>query len=138
VIQPDGVELNQETWRAVLEFREQVERGELASELEAIRTSSEVGGGGEAVSATLRDRVDLPERIDDPPIEDAVSTAIGRLLDGDETGAIDALAGVVRTPCESEAPRDYETGAGWTASCLRHDDRFQAPADDVRHWSASE
>jgi peptide/nickel transport system ATP-binding protein len=128
VIQPAGVDLDQNVWRAVLDFREQVERGELVSEIDAIRGSSGDDADGEAVPAAVRERADLPETIADPAIEDAVSTAIDRLLDGDEDGAVDALADGVRTPCEAESPRDYETGAGWSAACLRHDERFDDPS----------
>jgi peptide/nickel transport system ATP-binding protein len=138
VIQPDGVELEQEVWRAVMDFRQQVEGGELASELDAIRSSDEAGSDGTAIAVTVRERANLPDRIDEPTIEDAVSTAIDRLLDGDEAGAVDALAGVVRTPCEAEQPRDYETGAGWESACLRHDDRFDdLPKEDSPRRSRS-
>jgi peptide/nickel transport system ATP-binding protein len=129
VIQPADVELDQAVWRAVLDFREQVERGDLAGEVEAIRGSGgkSDGGNDETVAATLRERADLPETIGEPAIEDAVRRAIDRLLDGDREEAREALSGVVQTPCAAESPRQYATKHGWEAACLRHDDRFSEP-----------
>jgi peptide/nickel transport system ATP-binding protein len=118
VIQPDGVDLDQSVWREVLNFRHRTERGAVAGELEAIRETNE---------SALRDHLDVPSQIDDPAVEAAVTEAIGALLDDKREAAVEALAEVVRTPCEREPPGDHETEAGWTAACHRHDDRFAGP-----------
>jgi peptide/nickel transport system ATP-binding protein len=124
VLQPDDINLEQSVWRAVLDFRERLADGDLANERDALRESD-----GEDVPGLLRERSDLPASIDDPAVADAVDDAIERLCADDAAGALEALTAVVRTPCEETAPRLRDTGAGWQAACLLHDDAYERQRD---------
>ncbi|WP_267642826.1 ABC transporter ATP-binding protein [Haloarchaeobius amylolyticus] len=123
VIQPDDVDLPQEQWRRVLDFRQQVESGgidrEGVVELAVARTGadSEDGLSQAELQDALRNEFDLPDELGDGEAEATVSEAIDLVLAEDTDAATDLLADEFWTPCEEDSPATERVGAAHTAAC---------------------
>jgi len=107
-IQPTDVDLEQATWRRVLDARERIAADDVdvaaVRELRAPAGDDGTGlGEGETVAA-LRDEFDLPDPVEDPAVETAVAAALSALADGDREAALGALSETVTTPCEVHEP----------------------------------
>jgi peptide/nickel transport system ATP-binding protein len=139
VIQPDGIDLDQPTWRRLLDFRERVVTGDVDADAvrERLRAgvdapdarSDRAGPGGAAGdggttrgddAARVRAAYDLPATVPDPAVERAVADAVAALLGDDSDRAAAALADAVTTPCAETAPEFTDHGDGHRAACLRH------------------
>ncbi len=125
VIQPEGLELDQELWGNVLDFRERVEKGDV--DLEARRRALSETDDPETVSeddlvAALRDEFDLAE-LSDPSAERTLAEALRELAGGDEDGAATTLQSQFTTPCEQTNPVPEAVGPDHTAACLLHTER---------------
>jgi len=143
VIQPEGIDLEQSTWRAVLDMRERVARGDL--DIEAIRelTAQLEDRDPESLSeaevaGAIRSEFELPGTIGEPAVESAVAEALDALVAEDFENAAAALAGTVTTPCEEHVPRLQGADADHEVAChLRHPpegvdidaDRSASPGD---------
>ncbi len=108
VIQPAEVDLEQATWRRVLDARERIAADDVdvaaVAELYAPAGDDGTALGETETVAALRDEFDLPDRVGDPTVETAVATALSALADGDHETALDALSEAVTTPCEAHEP----------------------------------
>jgi peptide/nickel transport system ATP-binding protein len=136
VIQPDDVDMEQDHWRSLLNFRDTVVADEvdLESVREFVRTEREASGSA-AVKAEVRAEFDLPETLSDASAEATLDDALDRLVDGDREAAAETLSDAFTTPCEQSAPEFADHGDGHQSACLLHQGRGQwdedvAPADD--------
>ena len=113
VVPPEDLDIDQGTFRRVLDFRLAVESGD-------------VSPADDADAARLRERHDLPATLDGDGAETALAGAIEDLLAGDSEAAVDRLEGAFATVCEEEDPALGETPPGHEAACHLHD----PPAED--------
>jgi len=128
VVQPEDLDLDQQTYVRLLQFAKRLSRGALTAEsvsgirdLLAEKQGVDPGDVAEAdIAEQLREEDDLPERTGDPGVDDALDDALSALAEGDVDDAADRLS-MLDTPCAAESPRDVDVGEaeGHKASCLR-------------------
>jgi peptide/nickel transport system ATP-binding protein len=133
VIPPDGIDLPQETWRAVLHFRKQVDAGaidlETITEVHALESGREYEDvtnlePGEIDATTLegwvRDEYELPDRLDDPQAAQALGDALDSLVDGDPDAASETLGETFTTVCERDHPEREAIDRDHSVACHLH------------------
>jgi len=131
VIQPEGIDMNQEHWRSLLNFRDRLVADEvdLESVREFVRTETDSSGPA-AVKSELRTEFDLPERLSDADAERTLDEALDLLVDDRWDAAAERLSESFTTPCEETHPGFTDHGGGRRSACLLHDEGRQW-ADDV-------
>jgi len=128
VIQPDAYEFEQAVWRRVLDFRKQVEAGELheAAVDELARSHAGVDGAatvsGSAYFDAVRAEYDLPDSLGDDDAEAVIDEALEFLANGQSERAADLLGREFTTPCETSAPKPRDVGDDHDAACHLLDD----------------
>ena len=140
VIQPEELNLDQQTYVRLLQFSKRLQRGALTEEsVEGIRDllGEKQGVDPENVPredlvAELREEDDLPQHTGNPQVDNALDDALSALADGDVDEAADRLS-MLATPCASEKPEDVHVGEGGDhkAACLRLTDDYE-PMDAVQ------
>lgn len=136
VIQPPDLDLDRETWRALLDFRVHLrDRGIDLARVERIADGDDPDGGSrhDRLQRAIRAEFNIPSRLDDRAAEAALDAALAALVAGDAGRAAEHLAETFRTPCEAEAPADHALDDDHTAACHLHDDRDareSMPTDD--------
>ncbi|OYR70715.1 peptide ABC transporter ATP-binding protein, partial [Halorubrum sp. E3] len=83
VIQPDGVDIDQEDWRGLLNFRDKVNAGQI--DVEGVRENVAASGTEPTdaeIQAEIRREFDIGETVDDPDLEQTLSEALDLLIDG--------------------------------------------------------
>ncbi|MFC4544302.1 ABC transporter ATP-binding protein [Halosolutus amylolyticus] len=144
VIPPSGIDLPQEIWRAVLNFRKQVEREsidvESIVEVGVLESDGEYEGledpSPDAIDDAdckrwIRTEYDVPDRLDDPRAEAAVDDALDAILEGEAERAKARLAEEFTTVCEREKPELEGCSGGQEAACHLLDDAPAEP-DELR------
>ena len=134
VIQPDGVDVDQEDWRGLLNFRDKVNAGEI--DVEQVRENV-AASGVEPTSAEIQSEIrrefDIGETVDDPELERTLSEALDLLIEEDEEQAGSILSDAITTPCAESVPQRTAHTADHESACLLHGERAPAepnPADD--------
>jgi peptide/nickel transport system ATP-binding protein len=130
VIQPDGVDLEQSSWRGLLNLRDALaaESVDVEQIRENFRTGSDVAATPEAVKDQIRREFDLEAEIPAPEMESLLDEALDEALDGDLEGAATTLARRVTTPCEETVPKRTSHAADHESACLLHGRERSAPA----------
>jgi peptide/nickel transport system ATP-binding protein len=113
VVPPEGYDLPQDEWRALLDLRLRAP----TFDVEAFRERL----NGEEFAAAVREEFGLPPRLADGDAERALDAALDDLAAGDAAAATEELAEAFPTPCRSETPALEETEAGWPAACHRRE-----------------
>ncbi|MFD1644878.1 ABC transporter ATP-binding protein [Haloarchaeobius litoreus] len=123
VIQPDDLDLPQEQFRCALDFRHQVEGGDVDAEgaTELARAHQRDGDSGDVNRddrrRALRAEFDLPDGLDDPTAEESVAAAVDSVLDDDLDAAAEQLSDTFTTVCERETPELERTSEDHVAAC---------------------
>ncbi|MFB6130664.1 MAG: ABC transporter ATP-binding protein [Salinigranum sp.] len=130
IVPPEGLDIDREHWRAVMDFRARLEGGENRAHLEdgavdreTIRASAdEADGGGSDGSepAAIRRRFGLPDRLPDADAERAVADAVEAVADGREGVARRRLAGAFETVCARVHPSLRTLEDGRSVACHLH------------------
>ncbi len=124
VIQPESIDIDQQNWRNLLNFRDRVARQEI--DIQSIKENAIVGDKTEAtaeeIKAQIRSDFELPERVSDPELDSALDESLDKLADEDFEWATERLHEPITTPCEEEDPAYSEHADGHQSACLRHDD----------------
>ena len=101
VIPPDGLGLDQETWRAIFDLR-------LALAADTFERETLVADGAEPAAesfdSTVRSAFDIPNPVPDPEAERVLSEALSRLAADDRDGAMGRLDEAFESPCERGSP----------------------------------
>ncbi len=137
VIPPEALDLSQDVWRRVLDFRQHVRDGVLdpegVAELAALATGNAVTDADlaavpdGAVHDALRREYDLPDPLADADAEAVLDRALDRVAAGDLDGARETLAEAFVTPCEREKPPLEEHSPGRESACLLHEPEYGRP-----------
>jgi len=128
VIQPEGFDLDQEDWRAVMDLR--VHLRDEGIDVAGLRDLVDASAGspdeadGERMKRTIREEFDIPDRLDDREAEDALDDALGAVIATDADAARETLADAFPTPCETTRPANHAVDDGHHAACHLHDERF--------------
>ncbi|QUO47323.1 ABC transporter ATP-binding protein [Halorubrum ruber] len=134
VIQPDGVDVDQDDWRGLLNLRDKINTGEI--DVEQVRENVAASGTeptDSEVQAEIRREFDIGETIDDPELEETLTEAMNLLLDDNAEMAGEFLSDEVTTPCAQTEPSKTAHASDHESACLLHEDRASAepnPADD--------
>ncbi|WP_256392819.1 ABC transporter ATP-binding protein [Natronoarchaeum rubrum] len=131
VIPSEGLDVEQSTFRAAMNFRQRVEADEISAdaihggggpsadaEAETIETATDGGADRDVLVGRLLDR-----EFDERPtgeVGEVVRRAAGHLVDGDRDAAAELLRERFETPCEREEPVRGEGAHG--AACHLVDD----------------
>ncbi len=101
VIPPDGVDIAEETYRAIVDLRLALAEGTFE------RESLEPGAAGSASNSfdsSVRAAFDIPAPVADPAAERVLSDALARLAAEDRNGAVNRLRDTFESPCERGSP----------------------------------
>jgi peptide/nickel transport system ATP-binding protein len=134
VIQPDGIDVDQEDWRGLLNFRDKVTAGEI--DVEDVRENVAASGTeptNAEIQSEIRREFDIGETVGDPDLERTLSEALDLLIDEDDERAGEILMDAITTPCAETDPERTVHAADHESACLRHEGRATAepnPADD--------
>jgi len=136
VIQPDGVDVDQAHWRRVLDFRHEVEDGELDDDAArdlAVAHADVVEMDVDALAhddvvAAVRAEYELPDALGDDDADATLDEALDLVAAGNADAAADLLRDEFRTPCEESTPEARDVGDRHDAACHLLDD--QPVADD--------
>ena len=122
VIQPDDVDLDQSSWRGLLNLRDALAAGSVDVEQirENFRTGSDRDATPEAVKGQIRREFDVAETVSAAEMESLLDTALDEALHGDLEGAAAALSERVTTPCEETVPERTSHGPDHESACLLH------------------
>ena len=135
VIQPDGLEMDQQQYRRVMDMRESLAKGNLSIEeltklaVAEYDTPSEEQVSPADLERAARDEVDLPASFNDPAVDDTVERAISQIVEGDQAGAVDTLAETFESRCERTVPETVAVDGDHTAACHLVDGRPTAASD---------
>ena len=135
MIQPDGLEMDQQQYRRVMDMRESLAKGNLSiEELTKLAVAEYDAPSEEQVSPAdleraARDEVDLPASFDDPAVDDTVERAISQIVEGDQAGAVDTLAETFESRCERTVPETVAVDGDHTAACHLVDSQPTAASD---------
>jgi peptide/nickel transport system ATP-binding protein len=135
VIQPDGVDLDQSSWRGLLNLRDALADEEVDVEQirENFRTGSDTEATPAAVKSQIRREFDLGGDVSGDEMESLLDDALDEAVNGDLAGAAATLAQRVTTPCEESVPKRTAHAADHESACLLHERERSAPpnpADD--------
>jgi len=151
VIQPEGCDLDQQQWRAVMDFRDAVDRGTIDTETAREFLAAEADGdvdpeavGRDDLVEHLRAEADLGAPLNDAAAEEALSSAFELVAEAEFEAAAARLAETFTTVCETDVP---ELGADWLgaadlrralAAALEGDSRRGVDAAAVRREAAAD
>jgi peptide/nickel transport system ATP-binding protein len=127
VIPPDGVDLPQREWRAVMDLRLRLDgRGVDADAIrEFVVARGDAASVEEVTDAQVTDAVreefDLPERLADSRVDRVVADALSTVAAGDDGVAATALAEALPTVCERTAPESRSLGPDRRCACHLHE-----------------
>ena len=135
VIQPVDVDLDQESWRGLLNLRDALaaERVDVEQIRENFRTGSDAAATPEAVKGQIRREFDVEAEVSAAEMESLLDDALDEALDGDLEGAAATLSRRVTTPCEERSPERTSHAPDHESACLLHEGAQSAPpnpADD--------
>lgn len=121
IIQPEGYEFDQGTWRSVMNLRERIERRDIS--IGGIRERLD-DPNNNAVTQAIREEHDLGT-LSDPTAEDVLSEALLEVANEKFVEAELLLAEEFETVCERERPALVSENRTHPAACHLHDDRFR-------------
>jgi peptide/nickel transport system ATP-binding protein len=129
VIPDEAYDLDDATWRAVLNLRLRAESSSI--DVGAVREyatgdDDPAAADPAAVKAALREEFDIPSRLADPDAEAVVSGALDRIAEGEVEPAADRLAEAFPTVCRRERPELVPTETALSAVEWRAIKEFRA------------
>ncbi|WP_280587382.1 oligopeptide/dipeptide ABC transporter ATP-binding protein [Halorubrum sp. Boch-26] len=133
VIQPDDVDLDQSSWRGLLNLRDALAAGSVDVDQirENVRTGGDLAATPDAVKGQIRHEFDLDETVSADEMESLLDAALDVALAGDPEGAAARLSERVTTPCEERVPERTSHAADHESACLLHERSSPpSPADD--------
>lgn len=114
IIQPPGLNLSQEHWRAVVDLMDRLEKGELGTEWILSQINHESDSSPEK---QLRTKLDLPSELSDDDAEAVLSDALQSLADERIDDAQQTLNNNLQSICEHEKPVLEETQSDRSIAC---------------------
>jgi len=130
VIPPEDMDIDQETWRSILNVKLRAREAETIQELISLARGGELITGIEeanlgTVDSELRSAYGVPSRLSDPEAEEQFSNAVEALYDQGPSAAAEALEEAFVSPCEMTPPELIRTGREQEVSCLLYDDEYR-------------
>ncbi len=127
IIPPEGLDVPQDQWRAIMNLRIAVREGRI--DLEGLREFAVAETDAEDVEAVsdtqltdaVRQEYNVPQPVADADAEDDIASAVESLVTGNFDDAEATFADSFSTVCEREEPELKETSVGHPAACHLHD-----------------
>lgn len=117
LIPPRDYEFEQDAWRAVANFRDRL----MADDAEEVmQTLVDDDDSSKTIDAKIRDRWEIPTRLEDDNAEEVLSEVIRSIETEELERAQDLLVSEFNSPCEERVPELVETGESRSA-CLLHE-----------------
>lgn len=117
IVQPDGYDFDQETWRNVANLREEVLQGSLEDK---------------HTPADIRADFDVPETLSDSSADSVLSDALSELVEGGHDDARRVLREEFTTPCEEPPIETYDVGEDQWSKCVLHGREEESAAGIIR------
>ena len=149
VIQPEGINVDQDGWLSVMELKRRVEKAESIESIIAVTGAGDEGTGGSTVgevgSGSVVDPTDvseseldrlvraafgIPDRTDER-IESVLGAVVGALQEGSLDDAKEVFDGVLQSPCEQVDPDPVETGESHRIACLLYEEGTERPVEEA-------
>ncbi|MHC3437815.1 ABC transporter ATP-binding protein [Natrialbaceae archaeon A-gly3] len=148
VIPPDDLDLDQGTWRSVLDCKLRAREATSIAELVSLGEKGELRtdldeAGREAVDEAVRSAFDVPSRLPDPEAETQFAEAIDALHAEGPDAAAETLEALFVSPCETTRPELLPVEDAQEVSCLLYDDRYreadlEAPVEESDEAAADD
>ncbi|WP_252698019.1 ABC transporter ATP-binding protein [Natronosalvus vescus] len=128
VIQPAAVDLDQTTWRSVLDYRLRVDDAESVTNVITLTEEGEATDGealdlsASAFESRVREEFGLPSPLPDPEAETVLNRSVDRLRKDDIEGAAAVLEDAFTSPCEETVPEPVSRSETHEIACLLFDD----------------
>ena len=139
VIQPEGLDIDQDVWGRVLNFRKDVEDEEIElAELERraakengidLDADEEASVPNDVLADELRREYDIEDPLSQANAEAALNDAVHTFVDGDRDAAVDRMRELFTTPCEEITPAQEEIDTDHAAACLLHSEQYGDATD---------
>lgn len=129
IIPPSQYDVQQETWRRLMDLRQEVEND--AVDIEKIRRVIELQDSTvvswdelnrEQQIDHLKAYYELPKKTNEARVTEVMNTACGQICDGLYRDAKKLLSNVFISPCELESPELIELGTDQMGACHLHRD----------------
>ncbi|MFW5937308.1 MAG: ABC transporter ATP-binding protein [Halanaeroarchaeum sp.] len=136
VVQSDDVDVDQDVWRSLMNLKQRARGADTWHGVTAVEMDdgADVDDPSELSLTELenlvRDEFELPDRIDDPVADDAVTTFAERLRSDGLEDATTVLVDAIESPCELTDPDPVPVSQGHDIACLLYEDEYshQRPA----------
>jgi oligopeptide/dipeptide ABC transporter ATP-binding protein len=140
VIPPEELDIDQEAWQSILQFKLRAREAESTAELVSLARSGSLQpeldeAGAVELDEAVREAFEIPTRLSDPTAEEQFSTAIEALTAEGPDAVEPELEEVFVSPCEQTNPDLISESRTHEAACLLYDDQF---ADDTMDIPAPE
>ncbi|RBI63039.1 peptide ABC transporter ATP-binding protein [halophilic archaeon] len=141
VVQPEGYDLDQDDWRAVMDLRMAVaDRDVDRASLRELAVAEGVADDPEdvdesGVRTALREEYGLPESLGDDAADRVLSAALDDVVRGDVEAADERLRSEFESVCERRDPAEQATGVGHPAACHLHD---PAVVEEDWEWASTD
>ncbi|MDT3433389.1 oligopeptide/dipeptide ABC transporter ATP-binding protein [Haloarcula sp. 1CSR25-25] len=126
IIQPEGAEMAQSEWRALMDLKQRLRSADSLAAVTAVQEGVEDGDLGQLSRSALETRVraefDLPDPIGDQEAEAVFGTVVDNLRDEAFEAARAALDDAFESPCERTDPALFDVGDDHRIACLLHED----------------
>jgi ATPase components of various ABC-type transport systems, contain duplicated ATPase len=123
VIQPEGVDMVQSEWRALMDLKQRLRSADSLAAVTAVREDDDLSQlSRSALEIRVRAEFGLPDPVSDPEAESVFGTVIGHLHDEAFGAARAALDDVFESPCERTNPGVVDVANDHSIACLLHDD----------------
>ncbi|SDQ36607.1 ABC transporter ATP-binding protein [Natronobacterium texcoconense] len=134
VIPPGEFDLEQSTWRSILNFKLRAEEAESVAELLTVSDESlredVTSLPRDEFETRIRDEYGLPETVGDPSAETLLERSIDDLHSSGVTDAVATLEEAFVSPCETTVPPVADVSETHEIACLLYDDQYgTAPVD---------
>jgi peptide/nickel transport system ATP-binding protein len=123
VVQPSDLDIDQDVWRNVLNFRDAVLRQGI--DIKSIRENAvgddEMDVGSDEIKDQIRTEFKLPDRVGDSALDSTLDNALDFIVSQEMERASEELMREVTTPCEQTNPDFTSHGNGHQSACIRHE-----------------
>ncbi|WP_255194291.1 ABC transporter ATP-binding protein [Natronobeatus ordinarius] len=148
VIPPDGMDLEQSTWRSILDLKLRAREATSIAELVSLGPEGELRLGLDdedigTVDDAVRSAFGIPSRLPAPDAEAQLSDAIETLHEAGPTAAAETLDDGFVSPCETTNPELFAVDGTQEVACLLYDEPYrsselEAPDDDRSEAAADD
>ncbi|WP_336336780.1 ABC transporter ATP-binding protein [Haloarcula brevis] len=123
VIQPEGTDMAQPEWRALMDLKQRLRSADSLEAVTALQEDADTRQlSPSALGTQVRAEFGLPDQLGDGAAEAVFGTVVDHLHDGAFEAARAALDDAFESPCERTDPALVDAGEDHRIACLLYDD----------------